>query len=203
MAIVSEATDVSKLLEPENLHQDLQAQLQSRFLSLAELLSAPSDGYPKQEIWWPKGMAARALPQGILLREVGEGVWDRERMIRFFNATCRDTEVYVGDLASASYFSHKGRYSEDLCQWIKSALFSSPTCLLSPSADVFLIADETLRYSVVGGSNEAIEILEREWGGAAALRNAFVRYVDNLELGFGEEDRRWAHEYLIRWSGWS
>ena len=162
---------------------------------------APAPRYPRQTVWWPRNLEARALREGILPRSRDEGFSDLDLLVRFF-ASYADGRVLIGDLgSSAPIFRYVARYEERLCRWIKSELVSNPTCLLSLEDDLVLIADEQLRYSVIGGSREAINSLEKEYGGAQALRDQFVDYVNRGELGFDEGDREWACSFLIPWSG--
>jgi hypothetical protein len=142
------------------------------------------------------------MREGILPRDRDEGFFDLDRLCRFFGNFSSGL-VLIGDLASPSEaFKYVARYDRELCHWIKSSFLPNPTCLLSLDEDVLLIADEQLRFSVIGGARDAISLLEMEWGGADALRREFLGYVNGGELGFDRGDEEWALEYLVPWSGW-
>ena len=63
--------------------------------------------------------------------------------------------------------------------------------------------DSQMKYSVIGGSPEVIELFEKRFGGAESLKRTFTDYVDQMRVGAGIEDLKWAQDYLLRWSGWS
>ena len=79
---------------------------------------------------------------------------------------------------------------------------SNPTCLLASTVDVFLIFDSNMHYSVVGAPPEIIEKFEKRFGGAEALHRTFSDFVDQLRIGSGIDDVKWAQDYLQKWSGW-
>ena len=56
---------------------------------------------------------------------------------------------------------------------------------------------------MIGGPPEVIERFEKRFGGAEALRSKFDNYVDQLRVGSGLEDVKWAQDYLQKWSGWA
>jgi hypothetical protein len=60
-----------------------------------------------------------------------------------------------------------------------------------------------MRYSVIGAPPEIIEKFEKRFGGAAGLQGNFKNYVDQMRIGSGIDDVRWAQDYLQKWSGWS
>jgi hypothetical protein len=163
---------------------------------------APVDRYPQQLVWWTSKLEARALPEGILPRSKEEGFDDFSHLISFFRLYSGG-RVLIGNLGDAKpYFRFSGTYSPSLCRWIKSELLSNPTCLLSVADELVLIADEQLRYSSVSATPQIIAALEDEWGGANKLRDAFLTYVENGEIGFDDDDREWAKRFLTAWSGW-
>jgi hypothetical protein len=69
--------------------------------------------------------------------------------------------------------------------------------------DAFLIHDSQLRYSVLGANQDVIAQFEQRFGGADALRRTFTDYVDQMRIGSGIDDVKWAQDYLLKWSGWS
>ncbi|HET9864366.1 MAG TPA: hypothetical protein VFP37_13040, partial [Steroidobacteraceae bacterium] len=88
-------------------------------------------------------------------------------------------------------------------RWLRTRLVSNPTCLLASSVDVFLIMDTKMHYSVIGASPEIIEKFERRFGGAEAVQRNFANFVDQLRIGAGIEDVKWAQDHLLKWSGWN
>lgn len=181
-------------------------EVQQRFESLASARFAPSAKRPRFEVWWPKApLDGRAFPEGIHASdaEKGDDSFDESvRLVGFLN-TVSPGEFYIANLSAPKpHFRHTGRLDEDLCRWIKTRLVSNPTCLLSAVNDVFLIVDTQMRYSVLGGSSDVIDKFEKRFGGADALRQTFASYVDQMRIGNGIEDVRWAQDYLQRWSGW-
>ena len=73
---------------------------------------------------------------------------------------------------------------------------------MSAAHDVFLIHDSQLRYSVLGANPDVITQFEKRFGGAEALQQTFASYVDQMRIGSGIEDVKWAQDYLQKWSGW-
>ena len=69
--------------------------------------------------------------------------------------------------------------------------------------DVFLVMDSQMKYSVIGAAPEVIELFEKRFGGAEALRRNVTDYVDQMRVGAGLDDLKWAQDYLLRWSGWN
>jgi hypothetical protein len=179
-------------------------QVQQRFESLAGKRFAPSTKRPRHEVWWPKApLDGRAFPEGILPAEGDESFNESTRLLGFMNSVCGG-EFYIANLsAPAPHFRHTGKLDADLARWIRMRLVSNPTCLLASTKDVFLIVDSQSRYSVLGGSPEVIEKFEKRFGGAEALRRTFTDYVDEMRVGSGIEDLKWAQDYLEKWSGWA
>jgi hypothetical protein len=178
-------------------------EVQQRFESLASARFAPSPKRPRFEVWWPKApLDGRAFPEGIHPAEGDESFNESARLVGFLN-TVAPGEFYVANLSAPKpHFRHTGRLDEELAHWIKSRLVSNPTCLLSSSTNVFLIIDTQLNYSVMGGSPDVIARFEKTFGGADGLKQTFADFVDQMRLGNGLEDVKWAQEHLQRWSGW-
>ncbi|HTU67166.1 MAG TPA: hypothetical protein VMF52_14555 [Steroidobacteraceae bacterium] len=179
------------------------ADVQARFETLASKRFAPSAKKPRQEVWWPKApLDGRAFPEGIHPADDDAGFNESARLTGFLNSVCPG-EFYIGNLSAPKpYFFHTGKLDEGLCRWIKTRLVSNPTCLLSASADVFLIHDSQMRYSVFGANSDLISQFEKRFGGADALRRTFSNYVDQMRLGSGIDDVKWAQDHLQKWSGW-
>jgi hypothetical protein len=183
-------------------------EVQQRFESLASARFAPSVKRPRFEVWWPKApLDGRALPEGIhphSADDKGDDSFNESaRLVGFLNSVSPG-EFYIANLSAPKpHFRHTGRLDDDLTRWIKTRLVSNPTCLLSAVNDVFLIIDTQMRYSVVGGSSDVIAKFEKRFGGAEALRQTFANYVDQMRVGSGLEDVKWAQDYLQRWSGWA
>jgi hypothetical protein len=185
--------------------------VQQRFETLASARFAPSAKRPRFEVWWPKApLDGRAFPEGIHASQSDDNAEDKggdtfnesTRLIGFLNSVSPG-EFYIANLSAPKpHFRHTGRLDDDLCRWIKTRLVSNPTCLLSATSDVFIIVDTQMRYSVIGGSTEVIDKLEKRFGGADALRQMFSTYVDQMRVGSGLDDVKWAQDHLQRWSGW-
>ena len=48
---------------------------------------------------------------------------------------------------------------------------------------------------VLGGPAEVIEAFEKLFGGAAALRGTFKRLVEQMRVGSGLDDLKWAQDH--------
>jgi len=178
--------------------------VQLRFESLASRRFAPSAKKPRQELWWPKApLDGRAFPEGIQPAEGDDSFNESARLLGFLNGICGG-EFYVANLsAPRPQFRHTGKLDVELVRWIRTRLVSNPTCLLAANADVFLITDTQMHYSVIGGSAEIIEKFEKRFGGAEALKRTFLDFVDQMRVGSGLEDLKWAQDYPVKWSGWA
>jgi hypothetical protein len=177
--------------------------VQQRFESLASKRFAPSPKKPRQEVWWPKApLDGRAFPEGIYPPEGESAFNESARLVGFLNSASPG-EFFIANLtAPKPHFRHAGKLDEDLCRWLRTRLVSNPTCLLSTTQDVFLIHDSRLRYSVLGANPDVVAQFEKRFGGADALRQTFTDYVDQMRLGAGLDDVKWAQDYLQKWSGW-
>jgi hypothetical protein len=178
-------------------------EVQQRFESLASKRFAPTAKKPRQEVWWPKApLDGRAFPEGIHPPEGDPGFNESARLLGFLNTVCPG-EFFIANLSAPKpHFRHTGKLDEGLCRWIKTRLVSNPTCLLATSVDVFLIHDSRMGYSVLGASADVIEQFEKRFGGAEALQRTFANYVDQMRIGAGLDDVKWAQDYLQKWSGW-
>jgi hypothetical protein len=178
-------------------------EVQQRFEKLAGKRFAPTAKKPRQEVWWPKApLDGRAFPEGILPPERNDSFNEAARLLGFMTGAC-GAEFYVANLSAPKpYFRHTGKLDGDLATWIRTRLVSNPTCLLAATVDVFLIMDTQMHYSVIGGSPDVVEKFEKRFGGAEALRGTFTEFVDQMRVGSGIEDLRWAQDNLMRWSGW-
>jgi hypothetical protein len=191
-------------LELRDLPPDERKLVQQRFEELAATRFAPSSRKPRQEVWWPRApLDGRAFPEGIHAPEGETSFNESARLIGFLNGVC-GAEFYIANLSAPKpHFRHSGRLDDALCRWIKTRLVSNPTCLLASTLDVFLVYDAQMRYSVIGAPPEVIEKFEKRFGGADGLRRTFADYVDQLRIGTGIEDVKWAQDYLQKWSGWA
>jgi hypothetical protein len=178
-------------------------EVQQRFETLAGKRFAPTVKKPRQEVWWPKApLDGRAFPEGIY-PPAGDSAFNEAARLIGFLTSASPGEYFIANLSAPKpHFRHTGKLDEELARWIKTRLVSNPTCLLAATHDVFLIHDSQMRYSVLGGSPEIIEQFEKRFGGAEALRQTFADYVDQMRIGTGLEDVKWAQDYLQRWSGW-
>ena len=190
-------------VELRDLTPTERAEVQQRFEGLAGRRFAPSARKPRQEVWWPKApLDGRAFPEGIHPPVGDDRFNESARLLGFLTGVCGG-EFYVANLSAPSpQFRHTGKLDAELATWIRKRLVSNPTCLLASAKDVLLITDSQLKYSVVGGSPEVIELFEKRFGGAEALRNTFRDYVDQMRVGAGLDDLKWAQDHLLKWSGW-
>ena len=179
-------------------------QIQERFEQLAATRFAPSPKKPRQEVWWPRApLDGRAFPEGIHAAEGDSTFNESTRLVGFLNGVCGG-EFYIANLSAPKpYFRHTGKLDAELALWIRMRLVSNPTCLLSSTKDVFLIMDSQMKYSVLGASPDVIETFEKRFGGAETLRRTVTDYVDQMRVGSGMEDLKWAQDYLQKWSGWA
>ena len=178
-------------------------EVQQRFETLASKRFAPTPKKPRQEVWWPKApLDGRAFPEGIHPPDRDASFNESARLVGFLNTTCPG-EFFIANLSAPKpHFRHTGKLDEDLCRWIQTRLVSNPTCLLSTSVDVFLIHDSRMNYSVFGAAPEIVGQFETRFGGAEALQTTFSNYVNQMRVGAGIDDVKWAQDYLQRWSGW-
>jgi hypothetical protein len=179
-------------------------EVQIRFESLAGKRFAPTAKKPRQEVWWPKApLDGRAFPEGIHPPDGENSFNEAARLLGFLNGVCGG-EFYIANLSAPKpYFRHTGKLDAELALWIRLRLVSNPTCLLSSTKDVFLIMDSQMKYSVLGASPDVIESFEKRFGGAETLRRTMTDYVDQMRVGSGMEDLKWAQDYLLKWSGWN
>jgi hypothetical protein len=179
-------------------------EVQQRFETLAAKRFAPRPKKPRHEVWWPKApLDGRAFPEGIHPPAGDDAFNESARLLGFLNGVCGG-EFYVANLSAPKpHFRHTGKLDSELAQWIRTRLVSNPTCLLAATVDVFLVTDSQMHYSVVGGSPEIIEKFEKRLGGPEALRRTFSDFVDQMRIGSGLEDHKWAQDYLLKWSGWA
>lgn len=179
-------------------------EVQQRFESLAGKRFAPSAKKPRQEVWWPKApLDGRAFPEGIHPPDGNDSFNESTRLLGFLNGVC-GAEFYVANLSAPKpHFRHTGKLDADLAKWIRTRLVSNPTCLLASTKDVFFIMDSQMKYSVLGASPDVIELFEKRFGGAETLKRTVTDYVDQMRVGAGLDDLRWAQDYLLKWSGWA
>jgi len=191
-------------VELRDLTPDERREIQQRFEELAATRFAPSPKKPRQEVWWPRApLDGRAFPEGIHAAEDESAFNESARLIGFLNGVCGG-EFYIANLSAPKpNFRHSGRLDEELSKWIRTRLVSNPTCLLASSVDVFIIIDSKMNYSVLGAPPEIISKFERRFGGADTLQKNFTSFVDQMGIGSGLEDLRWAQDYLLKWSGWT
>jgi hypothetical protein len=191
-------------LELRDLTPAERKDVQQRFESLAGKRFAPSSKKPRQEVWWPKApLDGRAFAEGIHPPEGDDSFNESARLLGFLDGVC-GAEFYVANLSAPKpYFRHTGKLDADLALWVRTRLVSNPTCFLAATADVFLVTDSQMHYSVVGGPSEVIERFEQRFGGPEALKRNFTDFVDQMRVGAGLEDIKWAQDYLLRWSGWA
>jgi hypothetical protein len=190
-------------VELRDLAPDERKLVQQRFEELAGKRFAPSPKRPRFEVWWPKApLDGRAFPEGIHPAEDDRGFNESARLMGFLNGVCGG-EFYIANLSAPKpHFRHAGKLDEELCRWLKTRLVSNPTCLLASTIDVFLLIDTQLNYSVIGAPSEIIAKFESRFGGSRALQQSFASFVEQMQLGSGLEDLKWAQDHLQKWSGW-
>jgi hypothetical protein len=179
-------------------------EVQQRFERLAGKRFAPSAKKPRQEVWWPKApLDGRAFPEGIHAADGDDAFNESARLMGFLNGVSGG-EFYIANLSAPQpQFRHTGKLDAELAKWIRTRLVSNPTCLLSSTQDVFLVMDSHMKYSVLGASADVIEQFEKRFGGGEALRRTVTEFVDQMRVGAGLEDLKWAQDYLLKWSGWN
>ena len=191
-------------VELRDLTPDERKSVQQRFESLAAPRFAPTAKKPRQEVWWPRApLDGRAFPQGIHPAEGEDSFNEAARLMGFLNGVAGG-EFYIANLSAPKpHFRHAGRLDDALASWIRNRLVSNPTCLLGARADVFLITDSQLNYCVLGAAPDVIEKFELRFGGAEVVQRTFSSYVDQMRVGSGIDDLKWAQNYLQKWSGWA
>ena len=191
-------------VELRDLTPDERREIQQRFEELAATRFAPSPKKPRQEVWWPRApLDGRAFPEGIHAAEQESTFNESARLMGFLNGVCGG-EFYIANLSAPKpHFRHSGRLDEALSTWIRTRLVSNPTCLLASNIDVFIVIDSKMNYSVLGAPPEVISKFERRFGGAENLQKNFTSFVDQMQIGSGIDDLRWAQDYLLKWSGWT
>jgi hypothetical protein len=191
-------------VELRDLTPDERKDVQQRFERLAGMRFAPSAKKPRQEVWWPKApLDGRAFPEGIHPADGGDAFNESARLLGFLNGVSGG-EFYIANLSAPKpHFRHTGKLDADLAVWIRTRLVSNPTCLLSSTKDIFLIMDSHMNYSVLGASADVIEQFEKRFGGSDALRGTVTEFVNQMRVGAGLEDLKWAQDYLLKWSGWN
>ena len=190
-------------VELRDLTPDERKSLQVRFEGLASRRFAPAPKKPRQEVWWPKApLDGRAFPEGLTPADGDDEFNESARLLGFLNGAC-GSEFYIANLSAPKpYFRHAGKLDAALIEWVRKRLVSNPTCILASTVDLFIIIDSRMHYSVIGGTAELIDKLERRFGGPGALQESFGQFVDRMRLGSGIDDVRWAKDYLQKWSGW-
>jgi len=179
-------------------------EVQQRFERLAGKRFAPTPKKPRQEVWWPKApLDGRAFPEGIQPPE-GDDPFNESARLLGFLAGLFGGEFYIANLSAPKpYFRHTGKLGPDTARWIRTRLVSNPTCLLASTSDVFLITDSQMKYSVLGGPPDVIELFEKRFGGSDTLRRTMTDFIDQRRVGSGLDDLKWAQDYLLKWSGWN
>lgn len=191
------------MVELRDLAPDERSEAQQRFETLASKRFAPQAKKPRHEVWWPKApLDGRAFPEGIYPPEDEDSFNESTRLLGFLNGVC-SAEFFIANLSAPKpSFRHSGKLDSELVCWLRTRLVSNPTCLLASTVDVFVIVDSQMKYSVVGGPPEIIELFEKRFGGADALQTTFLSYVDQFRVGSGLDGVKWAQDYLQKWSGW-
>lgn len=176
-----------------------------RFQLIVEKRVAPSvsTGHSMQhEVFWPKPpLSARCIPDGVMSLDHEDG-YDYDLKLDEFMGNHGGQDVVFWAIGGEHKGLFTGTYSSEVRVWLKADLVLSPTIILSQSEDVFLISDEQLHFTVVGGDLFAITDLERVFGGSDTLEQNFRDWADAGLAGFNGDRREWAHRYLIRWCGW-
>ncbi len=144
-----------------------------RFWRLCEIRRAPSIGDPCRNVVWPRSEFAARAIPEDILPLDAECGFDHDVKLEMF------------------FLKHSPK---GIIGWSFEG---------AQEADIILVADKDLRFSVIGASLETIEYLEDAFGGANALRSEFVRYIEAHDLGMGEPDSEWATEHLMLWCGWT
>lgn len=173
-----------------------------RFWRLCEIRRAPSINDVCRSILWPRSdISARALPEGIIPLDSDFG-FDHDMRLEAFFETHSPTGIIWWSFEAAHYGSFAGKYKYNMRSWLARELPFGTICGIAIDADIIIVADNDLRFSVIGASLEIIANLEDNFGGRNSLMHEFVRHIEAHDLGVGEVDSRWAAEYLMPWCGW-
>jgi hypothetical protein len=176
---------------------DLSSALLRRFGTLTDQRAAPGMR-PEDQHWaiqWPHpDLSARVFAEGIAAESAGDLNY-RPALERLLSKHS-PSGVAVWGIGAEKHGIFLGPYADELRSWVKADLIFSPTVMLARDADIVLIADEQMRFSVVGAPLGVMVELDASLGGRNAIDEAIGAYIEHLGIGFGEEDRAWAVKYL-------
>lgn len=133
----------------------------------------------------------RLLPGGVLASE--ETYWKLSSFLR--RAEMQSFILSGGVRQELPLISCQ--YSMELLRWIAQDYCISPSLLVEKSIRFVQIANEQLRYTLMGIDPADINEFEDIFGGGDRLRQSTIDMIEDMEIGFGDEDRRWAQEQLF------
>ncbi|WP_300527664.1 hypothetical protein [Maricaulis sp.] len=184
-------------LIPKNEADDLL----EKFDALVERRATPADDWGREagrQIYWPcDASRVRVLPDGILFLEE-EGPEHAEKLEAKLKVLF-PRGVAVWGIGQSKHGVFNGAYDATLRHWVKAELIFSPVAVMSLDASFFMVCDEQLRFTVLGGAPHVLSEVDEAFGGVATLRLLFNQYVDDCGIGFGDPDRQWARGHLTSW----
>ena len=178
---------------------DLSSQFLVRFGKLVGGHAAPGMGAGDEHrsIRWPNpSLSVRVFAEGIVT-EGGDTLNYRPPLEQLLSKYS-PSGVGVWGIGFQKYGVFLSAYDDDFRWWVKGQLIFSPTVVIARDIDLIIIADEQMHYSVVGASPVLMEELEAALGGENVINEAINAFIDDLGIGFGEEDRAWAKKFLRR-----
>jgi hypothetical protein len=163
---------------------------------------APSEDCPDRVLFWPKDtLVGRALPGGVYLLDVDDGAgYEDQRHVQALFDKFSSQGVFIAGIGWEKQGVYTGRYSESLRNWIRRDFVFSPTVILSCSSSLFLICDEQIGLTVIGGTRKIIQELDLAFGGRGNLYQKLKKHIDSGEIGFGKEDIAWGNKYILPWT---
>lgn len=178
---------------------DLSSQLIERFGKQVGEHAAPGmrTGDHHRSIRWPNpNLSVRVFAEGIVTE--GGDILNYRPPLEHLLRKHSPAGVAVWGIGFQKYGVFLSAYDDDFRWWVKGQLIFSPTVVIARDADLIIIADEQMHYSVVGASSLLMEELEAALGGGSVIDEAIDAFINDLGIGFGEEDRSWAEKFLRR-----
>ena len=168
---------------------------------LIESRPAPTVRYPKTLVDWPASpLHARLLIGGVQLLDSDDGYEDAAYVDAFLSENAPNG-VGIWALGGEDNGVVIGHPPYDgIRNWIKSDLVLSPSIILSVDQDIVFMANEQLRYAVLGATEALLTNFDRCFGGKYAFFKKAKKHIHDMEIGFGQEDRDWALKHLLPWS---
>ena len=142
-------------------------------------------------------MHGLVFPGGVKFLEE-EGTKFHEVLEQVLSSLFPDGVFFWGDGYEKQGVYH-GPYNAEMRLWIKRDLIFSPSIIMSHDREFVMVCDEQMRFTVVGASEKNAKIIIKAFDGRKNLKIMLQNYINDLGIGFGEEDREWANKYLFDW----